>query len=60
MAEYIVTFVLDKIACYLIEEAGSFSRIDVQVKWIEAELRHVQCFLKDAEMKQNGDKRVKN
>ncbi|KAL8132566.1 hypothetical protein AgCh_008160 [Apium graveolens] len=60
MAEYIVAFVLDKIAGYLIEEAGSFSRIDVQVEWIEAELRRMQCFLQDAEMKQNGDERVKN
>ncbi|KAK1404324.1 hypothetical protein POM88_003929 [Heracleum sosnowskyi] len=60
MAEYIVAFVLDKIAGYLIEEAGSFSRIDVQVEWIEAELRRMQCFLKDAEMKQNGDERVQN
>uniref|UniRef100_A0A165WMV7 Uncharacterized protein n=1 Tax=Daucus carota subsp. sativus TaxID=79200 RepID=A0A165WMV7_DAUCS len=60
MAEYIVAFVLDKIAGFLIEEAGSFARIDVQVEWIQAELRRMQCFLRDAELKQDGDERVKN
>lgn len=60
MAEYIVSFVLEKIAGCLIDEAESFKGVGVHVEWMEAELRRMQCFLKDAEMKQDGDERVKN
>ena len=60
MAEFIVCFVVEKIAEQLVEEAGSLSRVRGRVEWIEGELRRMQCFLKDADAKQDGDERVKN
>ncbi|KAG6625230.1 hypothetical protein CIPAW_16G082300 [Carya illinoinensis] len=60
MAEYIVSLVLDKIATQLIDEAVSLSKVCSQVEWIEDELRRIQCFLKDADAKQDGDERIRN
>ncbi|CAI9780890.1 unnamed protein product [Fraxinus pennsylvanica] len=60
MAEYVVTFVLDKIASYLIEEANSLSDIHDEVASIEGELRRMQCFLRDADSKQVANERVRN
>ncbi|CAI9780887.1 unnamed protein product [Fraxinus pennsylvanica] len=60
MAEYVVTFVLDKIASYLIEEANSLSDIHDEVASIEGELRRMQCFLRDADSKQDANERVRN
>ncbi|XP_035541780.1 disease resistance protein RPP8-like isoform X2 [Juglans regia] len=60
MAEYIVSLVLDRIATHLIDEAVSLSKVSTQVEWIEDELRRIQCFLKDADAKQDGDERIRN
>ncbi|KAL2531272.1 Disease resistance protein (CC-NBS-LRR class) family [Abeliophyllum distichum] len=60
MAEYVVTFVLDRIASYLLEEANSLSNIHDEVAKIEGELRRMQCFLKDADSKKDADERVRN
>lgn len=60
MAEFIVSFVVEKIADQLVEEAASLSRVRSRVERIEGELRRMQCFLKDADAKQNMDERVKN
>lgn len=60
MAEFVVSFAVGKIAGQLVEEAGSLSNVRDRVEWIEVELRRMQCFLKDAEAKQDGDQRVKN
>ncbi|CAA3018713.1 disease resistance At1g50180 [Olea europaea subsp. europaea] len=60
MAEYVVTFFLEKIASYLIEEANSLSDIHDEVASIEGELRRMQCFLKDADSKQDANERVRN
>ncbi|PON92713.1 LRR domain containing protein [Trema orientale] len=60
MAEYIVSLVVEKLANQLIEEAVSLSKVHNQVEWIEAELRRMQCFLKDADAKQDRDARVRN
>ncbi|XP_040999267.1 probable disease resistance RPP8-like protein 2 [Juglans microcarpa x Juglans regia] len=60
MTEYIVSLVLDKIATHLIDEAVALSKVSTQVEWIEDELRRIQCFLKDADAKQDGDERIRN
>ncbi|KAG2664420.1 hypothetical protein I3843_16G078300 [Carya illinoinensis] len=60
MAEYVVSLVLDKIATQLIDEAVSLSEVCRQVEWIQDELRRIQCFLKDADAKQDGDERIRN
>ncbi|KAA8542323.1 hypothetical protein F0562_023541 [Nyssa sinensis] len=59
-AEHIVAFVVEKIAGQLIQEAGSLSTVHNHIQWIEGELRRMQCFLRDAEKKQDGDERVRN
>lgn len=60
MADFIVSFIVQKMADQLVEEAGSLSRVRSRVECIERELRRMQCFLQDAEAKQDGDERVKN
>ncbi|KAG7942016.1 hypothetical protein I3843_16G078000 [Carya illinoinensis] len=54
------SLVLDKIATQLIEEVVSLSEVCRQVEWIQDELRRIQCFLKDADAKQDGDERIRN
>ncbi|KAJ4713306.1 Disease resistance protein [Melia azedarach] len=60
MAEYIVSLLIEKIACQLMEEAISFARVHDQVQWIEEELKRMTCFLKDADSRQDFDERVRN
>nr|XP_048329361.1 putative disease resistance protein At1g50180 [Ziziphus jujuba var. spinosa] len=60
MAEYIVSLVVEKVAGQLIDEAVSLSKVHNQVHWIEGELRRMQCFLKDADSKQESSARIRN
>lgn len=63
MAEYVVSFLLEKLACFLIEEAGSLLmdlNLRHQVEWIQGELRRMRCFLKDADSEEGNDERIKN
>ncbi|XP_030493802.2 putative disease resistance protein At1g50180 [Cannabis sativa] len=60
MAEYVVPLVVEKLASQLMEEAISLSKGKEHVEWIEAELRRMQCFLKDADAKQDKDARISN
>ena len=60
MAEAIVSFVIEKLGDLLIEEVVSLYEVHGQVESMERELTRIQCFLKDADVKQKGDERVKN
>nr|XP_023926065.1 putative disease resistance protein At1g50180 isoform X2 [Quercus suber] len=60
MAEAIVSFVTGKLSDLLIEEVVSLYEVHGQVDSIDRELTRIQCFLKDADVKQKGDERVKN
>ncbi|KAF2307785.1 hypothetical protein GH714_031715 [Hevea brasiliensis] len=60
MAEAVVSFVVQKLGDLLIEEVASFYDVQGQVESIERELTRMQCFLKDADVKQKGDERIKN
>ncbi|XWS47883.1 hypothetical protein CRYUN_Cryun13aG0024100 [Craigia yunnanensis] len=60
MAEYIVSLVIENIASQMVDEAVSLARVGDQVEWILGELRRMRFFLKDADAKQDGDKRVRN
>lgn len=60
MAEAIVSFVTGKLSDLLIEEVVSLYEVHGQVDSIDRELTRIQCFLKDADVKQKADERVKN
>ncbi|XP_058114682.1 putative disease resistance RPP13-like protein 3 isoform X2 [Magnolia sinica] len=58
--EFVVKLLLQKLSDLLIQEAEFLSGVCDQVEWLQAEFRRMQCFLKDADTKQEGDERVKN
>lgn len=58
--EYILSLLVEKVAGQLVDEAVTLSKVHNQVQWIEVELRRMQCFLKDADAKQESDSKVKN
>ncbi|GMN71251.1 hypothetical protein TIFTF001_052645, partial [Ficus carica] len=60
MAEYIVCLLVEKVASQLIEETVYLSKVHGQFEWIEAEMRRMQCFLGDADAKQDKDARIRN
>ncbi|XXG71018.1 hypothetical protein AAC387_Pa07g0367 [Persea americana] len=60
MASAAVTSVATKLGGLLIQEGRFLYGVDDDVEWIHAELRRIQCFLKDADSKQKEDERVKN
>ncbi|XP_058078676.1 putative disease resistance protein At1g50180 [Magnolia sinica] len=60
VVEFLVEFLLQKLADQLIQEAAFLHGVRDQVEWLEAEFRRIRCFLKDADAKQEGDERVKN
>ncbi|KEH21739.1 CC-NBS-LRR class disease resistance protein, putative [Medicago truncatula] len=69
MAESVVSFTIERIADLLIEEASLLSgfgnsknnRVSDQIKKLEIELKRMQCFLRDAERKQDeGGETIKN
>ncbi|KAJ4960847.1 hypothetical protein NE237_020757 [Protea cynaroides] len=64
MAEVAVTEVVrklgDLLGSQLYEEASLLYGVKDEVGWIERELTRMQCFLRDAEAKENEDERVKN
>ncbi|XP_019704330.1 putative disease resistance protein At1g50180 isoform X2 [Elaeis guineensis] len=61
MAQAIVSVVVRKLGDFLVQEAQFLYRVRDQVEWIEGELRQIQCFLEDADRKENrSDEGVKN
>ena len=63
MVEAVVALAVEKLGGLLIEEFGYAVRrthVQSEVEWIQRELIRIKCFLKDADVKQKGDDRVKN
>ncbi|KEH21734.1 putative P-loop containing nucleoside triphosphate hydrolase, leucine-rich repeat domain, L [Medicago truncatula] len=61
MVESVVSFTIERIADLLIEEASLSSGVSDQIKKLEIELKRMQCFLRDAERKQDeGGETIKN
>ncbi|XP_058114685.1 putative disease resistance protein At1g50180 [Magnolia sinica] len=60
IVEFVVTFLLQKLSDQLIQEVIFIHGVRDQVEWLQAEFRRMQCFLKDAAVKQETDERVKN
>ncbi|XP_058115374.1 probable disease resistance RPP8-like protein 2 [Magnolia sinica] len=58
IAEAIVSFVVQKIGDFLVDEGVYLHGVRGEVEWVKEELGWMQAFLKDAERKQN-DARVK-
>jgi disease resistance protein RPM1 len=59
MAEWIVNFVLGKVADVTVDKVLRFYGVDKQVETMSRELRWIQAFLKDADKKQITDERQK-
>ncbi|XP_058115137.1 probable disease resistance RPP8-like protein 4 [Magnolia sinica] len=60
VVESVVEILLQKLADPLVEEAFFLHGVHNQVEWLEEEFKQMQCFLKDADAKQERDGRVKN
>lgn len=60
MAESVVSFAVERLGDLLIEEGKFLFGVSDQVKEMQDELRRMQCFLKDADARQDGDERVRN
>ncbi|XP_058114496.1 putative disease resistance protein At1g50180 isoform X2 [Magnolia sinica] len=59
IVESIVKLLLQKLADPILQEAILLYGVGDEVEWLEAEFKRMQCFLEDADAKQEGDKRVK-
>ncbi|KAJ6848081.1 putative disease resistance protein isoform X3 [Iris pallida] len=61
MANAVVKFALEKVGNILIQEGLLLYGVRNDIEWLRTELRWMECFLVDAERKENkGDERVKN
>ncbi|XWS30888.1 hypothetical protein CRYUN_Cryun23aG0029800 [Craigia yunnanensis] len=60
MAEYVVSFLVERLGGLLIQEATLLWGVRDQVKQMQIELKRMQCFLKDADKRQEEDESVKN
>ncbi|MCD7466135.1 hypothetical protein HAX54_002541 [Datura stramonium] len=58
MVDAIVSFAVQKLGDFLIQEVSLRTNLREEVKWLRNELLFMQSFLKDAEEKQSGDHRV--
>ncbi|KAL8111389.1 putative disease resistance protein At1g50180 [Apium graveolens] len=59
MAEAVVSFAVKRLGDLLVSEAENLSEVEHQIYEIQHELKRVQCFLKEADKKQDGDERVR-
>lgn len=60
LAQAVVSQAVRTISDLLVREATSLSSVIDDVESLRTELRRMQCFLKDAESKQQQDERVRN
>ncbi|MCL7027795.1 hypothetical protein MKW94_002080, partial [Papaver nudicaule] len=60
MVDAIVSFTVKKLGDALAGEILFLLGVRTQVEELRDELRRMQCFLKDADAKQQGDERVRN
>ncbi|KAH0757020.1 hypothetical protein KY290_020513 [Solanum tuberosum] len=58
MADAFVSFALQKLGDFLIQEVSLLTSLRDEITWLRNELLFVQSFLKDAEQKQSRDQRV--
>ncbi|KAF5200085.1 Disease resistance protein [Thalictrum thalictroides] len=59
MAESVVAFVVEKLGDLLLQKAAVLHELQDQVEDLKKELMWIQCFLRDAEAKQEKDERVR-
>lgn len=59
MAEAVVSFAVETLGDLLISEAKLLFGVINQVKKVKRELERMECFLEEADKKQNRDKRVR-
>ena len=60
MAKSVVGFAVERLAYLLIHKASFLLEVKDQVEQMQTELRRMQCFLEDADAKQEEDKKVRN
>ncbi|XVF83747.1 hypothetical protein PTKIN_Ptkin16aG0517200 [Pterospermum kingtungense] len=60
MADSIVLLAIERISDLLIHEAVFLSEVREEVERLQAELKRMQCFLKDVDHKQEQDERLRN
>ncbi|XP_055801112.1 disease resistance protein RPP13-like [Solanum dulcamara] len=58
MADAFVSFAVQKLGDFLIQEVSLRTSLRNEVKWLRNELLFIQSFLRDAEQKQSRDQRV--
>ncbi|KAL8557511.1 hypothetical protein ACS0TY_004813 [Phlomoides rotata] len=59
MADTAIIFAVKKLGDALIHKLNSLRGVEDQVRWLKDELQNMQCFLKDAEEKQDSDERIR-
>ncbi|KAK6790917.1 hypothetical protein RDI58_009998 [Solanum bulbocastanum] len=59
MADAILSFAVQKLGDFLIQEINLRLSLRDEVTWLRNELLFMQSFLKDAEQKQSGDQRIR-
>ncbi|CAA6670766.1 unnamed protein product [Spirodela intermedia] len=60
MAAAVLSDVVKRVGDFLVNEAVFLYEVRDHVEWVTDELRAMECFLKDAELKSKRDERVKN
>ncbi|KAK8569076.1 hypothetical protein V6N12_007608 [Hibiscus sabdariffa] len=60
MAEGVVSYLLERLDGLLVQEANLLFGVNNEVRQMQRELKRMQCFLKDADKRQDDDQSVKN
>ncbi|KAK3220690.1 hypothetical protein Dsin_014660 [Dipteronia sinensis] len=60
MAESAIAYVAQSLSDLLVQKVEFLKGVGDQVEWLRDELQWMQCFLKDADAKQEEDQRVRN
>ncbi|KAI9186122.1 hypothetical protein LWI28_013944 [Acer negundo] len=55
MVDAVVSFALERLGDFLIEEAVCLGRVSEELQWLKDELGWMQCYIASAEAKQNDD-----
>ncbi|KAL3370229.1 hypothetical protein AABB24_007323 [Solanum stoloniferum] len=58
MADAFVSFAVQKLGDFLIQQVSLRKNLRKEVEWLKNELLFIQSFLRDAELKQSGDQRI--
>lgn len=60
MVESVVSYAVERLGDLLIQQASLLHGVSGQVKKLQTELKRMQCFLRDAERRQDEDETIKN